>query len=111
MSAQEPQIVVEPTMLFCQEHLEPFRAAWPSGYAPAMLCLFQQAMLDEEIVAAAGGRVEAISAVLREFGPICCRLDADSLREIVEGSLAGGDRMMEVVRKYGPPPPAQTERS
>lgn len=101
----EPQIQVTPQMLFCAEHLEPFRERWPEGYAPAMLCVFHQAMQDEEIIAAAGGRVEAITGVLREYGPICCRLDPDVLREITVESLAGDDRMIAVVRKFGPPPP------
>jgi hypothetical protein len=98
-------IIVEPTATWCATHLENFRARWPEGYLPATLCLVHQALnLDEEIIAASGGRAAALSAVLREFGPLCCRLDAAMLDEIIRGSCAGGDTMVATVRKYGPPP-------
>jgi|SRR6266404_1652289 len=98
-------ITVEPTATWCARHLKNFRARWPEGYLPATLCLVHQALNhDEEIIAASGGRGEALSAVLREYGPLCCRLPLSTLEEIIRGSLAGGDTMIATVRKYGPPP-------
>jgi hypothetical protein len=100
-----PMIMVEPLATWCPSHLENFRGRWPEGYLPATLCLVHQALNhDDEIIAASGGRAEALSGVLREFGPLCCRLDAAMLDEIIRGSLAGGDAMVATVRKYGPPP-------
>lgn len=104
--ADEPGIVVEPGAAWCAEHLEPFRAAWPAGYLPAVMALtFQALNHDEEIIRASGGRVEALTAVLREFGPLCCRLDPSVLDEITTGALAGGDEMIAMLGKHGPPPP------
>lgn len=102
----DAQITLEPRAVWCAEHIEPFRARWPAGYLPAVMCLVHQALNhDEEIAAAAGGEVELLDRVLREYGPLCCRLDPDMLARIVEGSIAGGDRMVATVREYGPTPP------
>lgn len=35
------QINLDFTKHWCRKHLEPFRSAWPSGVAPAMVTVFQ----------------------------------------------------------------------
>lgn len=104
--APEFHVMLTPQMLFCPEHLLPFKADWPRGYPGAMMCLFHQAVNhDEEIRQAAGMRTESLEAAIREYGPICCRLDPDVLRDITEGCLSLEEGVMvDTVKKYGPPP-------
>jgi hypothetical protein len=92
----EPHIDLgAPQNLFCPRHLEPFRAEWPRGYPGMLLVLFQHAVRDREILRACGwdpGRgvqaeVARMGAAIREFGPICCRLDPDELARWTELAL------------------------
>lgn len=102
-------LVGNPMMIWCADHLEPFRRDWPAGYLPASLALLHQAMLRDDIQAAAGGRVEALNGVLREYGPLCCLVDRETVAEIVRLALGptGPDAeegVAELLRRYGPPP-------
>lgn len=85
-----------PQNIFCARHLEPLRADWPSGYAGLMMVLFQHAVRDEEILRACGWSPETggqaditrLSAAIREFGPICCRIPEDEMEEWTTLALA-----------------------
>lgn len=76
-------------MMWCGQHLEPFRAAWPAGAGLAMLNLFDASVADERIVAAAGGDTERLGPVLREHGPMCCFLPAEVTEAVVRAALDG----------------------
>lgn len=92
-------------MIWCPEHLEPYRIAWPEGYVPASMCLVHQALTkDDEIIGASGGHVEQLNAVLREFGPLCCRYK-DILPELRGLVGSSQEKFHEIMKKYGPPPP------
>lgn len=70
-----------PTTLFCPRHLKPLRAEWPYGYAVLMMAVFQHALREPEIVRAVGGDADRLGPVLREYGPLCCRMsDTDMER-------------------------------
>lgn len=62
----------EPSTHWCARHLEPFRRNWPHGWAVAMMAIFEECVRRDDIVAAAGARVEMLDRVLREFSPLCC---------------------------------------
>lgn len=91
-----PQIVLDHTA-WCAAHLEPFRAEWPRGYGVAQVLLFQEAIKDTEIQRACGwnpdtgqtGDVGALSGVLIEFSPLCCRLTREERRAIYAQALGG----------------------
>lgn len=105
----KPGIMIDRVqMVFCARHLEPYRRHWPAGYAPALMCLVYQALNhDEEIIAATGGEIERVNAVLQEYGPLCCRNSEEMLAEIAEAFIQNEDkeRWHATLRKYGPPPP------
>lgn len=105
-----PGIMIDnPEMIWCGEHLEPWREHWPLGYLPASMCLLNQALEDDEIIAASGGRVEALSATIREYGPLCCRYSGilPELRELIltDDKDVENVRFKEIMRKYSFPPP------
>jgi hypothetical protein len=97
-------ITVEPRAAWCERHLvAPFRRRWPKGYVTATLVLVQQALCDDEIQAAASGEVAMLDRVLREFGPLCCRLERDVLTEIIRGALSDDIAVTQaMIEKYGP---------
>lgn len=82
-------IELEWRVMWCGEHLEPFRAEWPKGAALAMMNLFAASAADERIVAAAEGNADRLAPVLREFGPMCCFLPAEVTEAVVRASLDG----------------------
>jgi hypothetical protein len=101
-------IIIDPLMIWCAKHLEPYRVHWPTGYMPAAMCLVHQSLNeDAEIRAACQGKVELISATLREYGPLCCRFPEEILAEWVEAFVENEnrERWHETLKKYGPPPP------
>lgn len=89
-----PTLTIAPTQFWCAEHLEPFRERWPTGYLTATMYLLEQATEREDIQQAAHKKVEELSRVLTEFGPICClvaRQDGHGeewLRDIIDRSIA-----------------------
>lgn len=83
-------------LMFCARHLAPFRADWPAGYPMAMLLLFLAFAARADTASYARGTREGLQAALREFGPVCCLLDAALTRRIVACALAGD--MDEFVR-------------
>jgi hypothetical protein len=58
--------------LWCARHLEPYRAQWPKGAAPAMLKLFEAAAAMPAVAAAAGGDANQLTEALQRFAPLCC---------------------------------------
>lgn len=97
-------MIDRPEMIWCQTHLEPFRKRWPKGYVPASMCLVHQALQDEEIQAATEGKVEAITPVLQEYGPLCCRYKP-ILRDLYEFPTATKKRYRILLKKHCFPPP------
>lgn len=85
-----------PANMFCATHLEPLRARWPYGYAGLLMVLFQHALRDHEILRACGWKpelpnsadVDRLSAAIREFGPICCRLPEGEMERWTALALA-----------------------
>lgn len=85
-----------PTNLFCAEHLEPLRERWPYGYAGLMMVLFQHAVRDHDVLRACGWNpdtgaqadTERLSAAIREYGPICCRLPEGEMQRWTSLALA-----------------------
>lgn len=77
-AARQPEVELDFTVHWCARHLEPFREGWPSGAGVAMLRLFEAAINDERIIAAAPknaeglAKTESLDAVLREHSPLCC---------------------------------------
>lgn len=81
-------ITIEPTAFWCPAHLEPFRQRWPIGYLPATLWLLRKALERDDVNQATGGRTEALDAVLREHGPICCLLGDELAHEATSRALS-----------------------
>lgn len=75
----------DPTTHWCPRHLEPFRKRWPQGWPLAMLALFDEAVRNDEIMAACGHDPEKgtladtrmLDRVMREYAPLCCFLGDD----------------------------------
>lgn len=88
------------TMMWCGEHLEPFREGWPKSAALAMFNLFAASAADERILAACDGVADRLEPVLREHGPMCCFLPTEVTEAVVRASLDG--------QKWAPDDPAVT---
>lgn len=88
MSDEQPRVELDWAAMWCARHLAPFRQGWPAGAAVAMVRLFGIAVADERIIAACptleGGKADAnaLTPVLREFGPICCFLGDEAIAPI-----------------------------
>lgn len=76
---ERPRIELEWAVHWCPVHLEPFRDRWPTGAGVAMLRLLDAAVADKAIAEHAGNQAESLDAVLREFSPLCCHIDAGEL--------------------------------
>lgn len=89
-------ITIDPRTHWCPRHLEPFRAEWPRGYLPASLALLDEAVRREDVARAAGwtpegGRADParLSAVLAEYGPLCCLVGDETAEKWTALALAG----------------------
>lgn len=114
-SGDKPRVELDFTVHWCPRHLEPFRAQWPLGAGVAMLRLFEAAVADERIIAAAPQRADgtaaadALDPVLREFSPLCCFLGDEATDRIVEQALAESAELRERARRGEIPPPPATD--
>lgn len=101
-------IEVRPRDVLCEPRMRRFQTRWPSGYPAAALCIVHQALTRPEIQQAAGSSADPkrITAVLQEFGPLCCLIGHDVADEIIDGMLAGNEPSFRAtIEKYGPPRP------
>ena len=73
--------------LWCPEHLEPYRAKWPSGAAIAMIKLFEAAAKMPAVVDAAKGDANFLTEALQRFKPLCCFISRTELRQIYKETL------------------------
>lgn len=103
----EPGILIEFSTVLCPRHGEPFRPRWPLGYTAAALCLTHQALNRQDIQDACGGKVEAITATLIEYGPLCCLVGDTVTAAITDGALTDDhDAALAMLRQYGPGRPS-----
>jgi hypothetical protein len=92
-------LIVEPAWFWCDVHLAPYEATWPAGYMLATSWLLRKAMEREDIQHAAGGKVERLQAVLREYSPICCLLGDDLVAHATHVALHGtAEEQRQLVR-------------
>lgn len=89
-------IKIDPRVHWCARHLEPFRAEWPRGYVLASAALVEEAVRQQEVLAACGydgsegsGNPELLDRVLREFGPLCCLVGDEKAAKWTQLALAG----------------------
>lgn len=85
----EPLVMLDWKVMFCPEHLEPYRADWPKGYPLAMVAMFQAAASDDRISVLCGGDPQRLNSVLREHAPLCEFLPVGLTEEITAMSLKG----------------------
>jgi len=75
---EKPQVVLDWSYMWCNRHLEPYRAKWPVGAAVAMVKLFQAAVALPAVIEAVNAADTAdelgtaLEAGLRRFAPVCC---------------------------------------
>lgn len=85
-SDEKPKVLLEWDVMWCDRHLEPFRAEWPKGAAVAMLELARRALNMPAIIDAAGADAGNLGASLARFSPVCCFLTADDLAAVYAAS-------------------------
>lgn len=90
--SEAPNVHLDFQVHWCPEHLEPFRERWPEGAGVAMIRLFEAAVADERILAAAPRNAEgkamgaSLDALLLEHSPLCCFLGAEVMQAIYKES-------------------------
>jgi hypothetical protein len=93
--SENPKITLTFTEMFCSIHGEPFREQWPKGVALAQLGMFNAALRDDRIIEACGrdengkGDGRQLNRVLREFGPMCCFLEPETVANVTMLALVG----------------------
>lgn len=83
MSNTKPDVVIDPHVHFCDQHMRFLKDEWPTGYATFAALCWKEFIQHERICDRAGGKVENLQAALGEFSPICCYLGDTALKPIV----------------------------
>jgi hypothetical protein len=79
--SQTPQLDLKlPQSALCSRHGEPFRKAWPTGYAQIAILAIEFIQTDEDLAAEAGADVTRIPALLLAR-PVCERVAAGRIRQ------------------------------
>jgi hypothetical protein len=82
-----PMIELPVQAVVCPIHGEPFRAAWPAGYATAVMTLVRHALeSSQELHEATGGDAHRLNAVIAEYGPLCRLVSAEQRLEAYTAS-------------------------
>jgi len=84
-------VMLDAKLLFCQAHLEPFRANWPDGYAFALILMFQAFTREKVVWEYAQGDAMRLQNALREFGPACAVIGDELTKRIVRVSLRASE--------------------
>lgn len=72
---------------FCHRHLHYFKRHWPKGSAAFVSLVFQAFVRLDEVMeftrdGGGVGKVSRVPVAMAEFGPMCCALDHQTLRDI-----------------------------
>lgn len=65
--------------VFCAEHGEPLRAAWPKGYVEASIALLGIFTALDDVIAYTRADAHNLQEAVAEFGPMCCAVGAEKL--------------------------------
>ena len=84
----KPGIVLTHKRVACRVHGEPFRVAWPKGWAIFGMTLLKRVLKDESIAKDAGRDVSKVGEILDER-PACYLVPDSVLREAYEASGVG----------------------
>lgn len=104
MSAQ-PDLQLSPSAIWCDEHLAPFEARWPTGYLIATMFLLEVALRSDQVFEATAGDASMLQPVLLEFAPLCClaiesgELSEGSLVDVVERAIAMDPKLVHEVKR------------
>ena len=95
MTAEQPTPQIElsiPGVSACARHGEPFRKAWPKGFAELTIMTLEFIQTSEELGREAGGDVGRINELLLER-PVCERVPDGRLRQLyVDAGIGVEDR-------------------
>lgn len=74
--------------LWCDRHLQPYRAQWPKGAPLAMVQLFRAAAAMPAVIAYCGGGGDQLAdpgkltEALQRFKPLCCFVSKETMDRI-----------------------------
>jgi len=75
--------------MWCPRHLQPYRAAWPRGFAVAMTRLFDAAVRMQAVIDWCQGDAGKIAGALARFAPVCCFIPNEDLQAIYDETVPG----------------------
>jgi len=86
---QRPQLELKWGVMWCDKHLRPLKAGWPSGAALAMLGIVNAAVEDDRFVEACERDLDRLQGEFEKRQPVCCFLAAGKAEEIIQMALDG----------------------
>jgi hypothetical protein len=75
--------------MWCPRHLQPYRTAWPAGFAVAMVRLFDAAIRMQAVTDYCQGDAGKLTAALERFAPVCCFVPRETLQAIYDETMPG----------------------
>jgi hypothetical protein len=73
--------------MWCPRHLRPYRAAWPQGFAVAMVRLFDAAARMQAVADFCRGDAGKLTDALVRFAPACCFIPGEALQAIYDETV------------------------
>jgi hypothetical protein len=84
--ASTPPLDLSWKVMWCERHLEPYRADWPSGAGVAMIMLFSEAVKMPAIADASNNDARNLGRALERFSPICCFVSHEVIETIYKAT-------------------------
>ena len=75
--------------MWCPRHLQPYRAAWPQGFAVAMIALFGAAASMQAVIDYCQGDAGQLTQALQRFAPACCFIPRETLQAVYDETVPG----------------------